>query len=75
MTEATSILKQNMARLRITHDYELAKEIGITKQSLSRKLKYPRTFSWYEVGAMAKLFNWSNEELGEFVRSVYGGKE
>lgn len=75
MTEAKSIIKQYMAKIRLEHDCELANEIGLTKQSLSRKLRYPRTFSWYEVGALAKLFNWSNEELGEFVRSVYGGKE
>lgn len=75
MNKPESLIKQSMAKLLIKRDCELAERVGITKQSFSRKLKLPRTFSWYEVGAMAKLFNWSDEELGEFVRSVYGGKE
>ena len=75
MTEAESIIKQNMAKLKISHACEMAGRIGITKQNFSRKLKNPRTFSWYEVGEMAKQFNWSDAELGEFVRSVYDRKD
>ena len=75
MTEAESIIRTNKAKLRIDHDYQLAERIGITKQNLSRKLKNPWTFTWFEIGELAKLFDWSDSELGEFVRSVYDRKD
>ena len=75
MTEAESIIKQNMAKLKISHACEMAGRIGITKQNFSRKLRLPHTFTWFEINRIAEEFNWTNDELGEFVRSIHDRKD
>lgn len=70
MTEAESIIRQGMAKIKIKHDCEMAGRIGITKQNFSRKLRLPHTFTWHEINRISEVFNWSDEELGKFVRSI-----
>ena len=70
MNEAESIIRQSMAKNKITHDYELAKRIGITRQSFSRKMNIPRTFTIQEIKAIAEDFHWTDEELGSFIRAI-----
>ena len=75
MNDAESIIRANKAKLKIDHDYQLAERIGITKQSMSRKIKKPWTFTWFEIGELANIFKWSDSELGEFVRSIYDRRD
>ncbi len=70
MNNATSAIKVGMAKLKITNDYQLADKIGLSRQALSRKMITPSTFKPKEIIALAELFGWSNEELGEFMRAL-----
>lgn len=72
MNDAKAIIKTGMARNKVEHSYEQAKMLGITPQSFSRKLDKPWTFTIFEIQKMAEIFNWSDSDLGLFVRSIKG---
>lgn len=50
----------------------IAKRIGLTRQTLTRKRKYPSTFTAGEVYSLAKLFNWTDQQIAEFIRGCRG---
>lgn len=58
------------AKSHIKYDTELAKRIGISRQSLSIKRKHPGTFTGYEIQAMAKHLSWTAEDLQAFISSI-----
>lgn len=62
------IINASRSLLGINTDTALAKELGFVRQTLSHKKKYPGTFTAAEVLAMADLFGWSNDDIGEFIR-------
>ena len=70
MNNATSKIKEGMARKKISNDYQLAELIGISRQSLSRKLMMPNSFSPREIKAIADVLSWSDLEIGEFIRTI-----
>lgn len=70
MTDFTSKIKEGMARVKISNDYQLAERIGLSRQTLSRKLKSPNSFTPREIQALAKLFGWSDSELGEYIKLI-----
>ena len=72
MNEAESLIKQGMAKIKVEHDYEMAGRIGLSKQTFSRRLKKPETFTYTEISALAKQFHWTDSELGFFVRQIGG---
>ena len=67
---ATWKIKQGMTAIKIDTITELAKRLHLNRQTLNRKINYPRTFTMCEIQDMAKLFNWSDEELGSFIRAI-----
>ena len=75
MTDAKAMIKQGMAKNKIEHDYEQAERVGISKQSFSRKLDKPWTFTFFEVLRLAQDFDWTDEELALFVRAIGGTHE
>lgn len=73
MNEAKALIKAGMAKNKVEQNYRQANLLGITPQSFSRKLDKPWTFTIFEIQKMAEMFHWSNEDLGEFIRSIKGG--
>lgn len=70
MTDFTSKIKEGMARVKISNDYQLAERIGLSRQTLSRKLKSPNSFTPREIQSLAKLFGWNDSELGEYIKLI-----
>lgn len=58
------------AKNSIKTDTDLAKRIGISRQSLSIKRKHPGTFTGYELKAMVKHLGWTPEELAAFIQNI-----
>ena len=70
MSDATAKIKEGMAGIKLRYDYELANRIGVTRQSFSRKMSKPDTFSLNEIKAMARELNWGKEDLGDFIMKI-----
>ena len=70
MNDTTKMIMIGKAEKGITNDYELATKIGLSRQAFSRKLQVPNSFKPTELKAIADLFGWSNEKLGEFLRTI-----
>lgn len=47
---------------------EIARRLGMIRQTFSHKRKYPYTFTGGEIASMADLFIWTDEETGSFIR-------
>lgn len=70
VSDATWKIKQGMAKTKINSITELGKRIGLTRPTISRKVNSPSLFTIYELQALAKLFSWSDEEFGAFLRGI-----
>lgn len=70
LTESTWKIKESMAKIKINSVTELGKRIGLTRPTASRKVNCPSLFTVYEIQSLARLFGWSDEELGAFVRGL-----
>ena len=64
------VISSTRYRANINTNKALAERIGLSPQTLSHKQKYPGTFTASDIAAMSKLFNWSDEEIGTFIRGV-----
>jgi DNA-binding Xre family transcriptional regulator len=64
------LIDVSKAKNLIKTDTDLAKRIGISRQSLSIKRKHPGTFTGYELKAMMKHLNWTPEELADFIQNI-----
>lgn len=69
MNDTESIIREGMARAKIKNWLELSKRTGIVRQTIAYRLKHPVTFNASEIKTLAKLFNWSDADLGRFFRS------
>ena len=70
MSDATWMIRKGMADIKIQSVTVLAKRMGLTRPTMNRKVLAPSSFSLYEIQALAKLFNWSDEQIGEFIRGL-----
>lgn len=68
--DADMIIRVGMARNRIATNSELSKRIGLVRQTLSHKRKYPSTFTGGEIASLTKILKWTDEELGNFIRRI-----
>lgn len=63
-----NVIESTKYRAGLKTNKSIAERLGLLPQTLSHKRKYPSTFTASEIKALARLFNWSNEEIGEFVK-------
>lgn len=68
--EPDVVIAVGMAKNKIETNKELAKRIGLVRQTLSHKRKYPSTFTGGEIASLAKTLNWSNEDISNFIRGI-----
>ena len=68
--EPDVVIAVGMARTKIQTNAELAKRIGLVRQTLSHKRKYPSTFTGGEISSMARILNWSNDDISDFIRGI-----
>lgn len=68
MRSPDELIDSTKYRAKIPNNSELARRIGLTRQTLARKRKYPSTFTGGEILALAKLLVWTDQELAEFTR-------
>lgn len=61
------MIESTKYRAKLKTNKDIADRLGMIRQTLSHKRKYPSTFTCGEVLAMAKLFGWNNDEIGEFI--------
>ena len=69
MTNAESLIRAGMAEAKIKSVSELGLRIGMKRSTLARRLKHPSTFIASEILAIGNVLGWSNEKLGELIRS------
>ena len=62
------VIDSTKYRAQLTTNTAIAKRLGMLRQTLAHKRKYPSTFTGGEIESMADLFNWSDAEIGEFIR-------
>lgn len=62
------LLKEYMARANINSFDELAKESGIKRATLFKRLKEPRTIKVYEIEALDSILHFSLEDLSRLAR-------
>ncbi len=74
MRSPDDIIYDTMSRAKLHDNLAIARRIGLTRQTLARKRKYPSTFTGGEISALAKLFVWSDSELVEFVKGCEGNR-
>lgn len=70
MREPNVVIAVGMANNKINTNTELADRIGMVRQTLSHKRKYPSTFTGGEIGSLAKTLKWTDEEIAEFIRGI-----
>jgi len=70
LSDASWMIHEGMAKTKIKSISALAKRLGLTRPTMSRKVNCPSTFTIYEVQALGKLFQWTDEELGSFLREI-----
>ncbi len=70
LSDASWMIHEGMAKTKIKSISDLAKRLGLTRPTMSRKVNCPSTFTIYELQALGKLFNWTDEELGSFLRGI-----
>lgn len=70
MNNTTKMIMLGKVEKGISNDYELATIIGLNRATFSRKLKAPNTFKPTEIKALADFFGWSDDKVGEFIRSI-----
>lgn len=70
MNTCEVLIRESMATLKIRTMKDLAGRLGMVRQTLAYRLKYPQTFVGSEINAMVKLFNWSDEQITRFVRGM-----
>lgn len=63
-----AIIESTKYRVQLKTNTALAKRLGMLRQTLAHKRKYPSTFTGGEIESMASLLRWSDEEIGEFIR-------
>ena len=64
------VIESTKYRAKCKTNASLAERLGMIRQTLAHKRKYPGTFTASEIMAMAKLLNWSDEEIATFIRGV-----
>ena len=64
------VIDSTKYRAKCKNNTMLAERLGMIRQTLAHKRKYPGTFTVSEVMAMAELLNWSDEEIATFIRGV-----
>lgn len=72
MRSPDDIIYDTMSRARLYNNLAIARHIGLTRQTLARKRKYPCTFTAGEISSLARLFVWTDSELVEFVKGCEG---
>lgn len=70
MNTCEVLIRESMARAEIKTFAELAKRLGMVRQTLAYRLKHPTTFIGSEVIALVNLFNWNDEQIIRFVRGL-----
>ena len=68
MRTPDEVIDSTKYRAGIKNNKQLSERLGMIRQTLAHKRMYPSTFTTGEIRALAKLLNWTNEELGEFIR-------
>ena len=68
----TEIIESTKSRAKISNNTQLAERIGLLRQTLAHKRKYPYTFTGADIAALQKLLNWNDEEVGAFVKGCKG---
>ena len=68
MRTPDDVIDSTKYRAKIRTTKSMAERLGMIRQTLAHKRKYPGTFTGSEIKAMAKLFNWTDEEIAEFIR-------
>lgn len=58
------------AKNRIRTDTELARRLGMSRQTFHNKRLYPGTFTTYELSRLAKTLSWSAEEIEDFLNNI-----
>lgn len=68
MRSPDEMLDSTKYRAGIKTNQGIAERIGLKRQTLAHKRKYPGTFTASEIVALSMLLGWSDEELLEFIR-------
>lgn len=66
----TDLIDSTKYRACIKTDKDLAARMGMLRQTLSHKRKFPGTFTGYEVCDLAKLLDWKDKEIAAFIRGI-----
>lgn len=70
LSDASWMIHEGMTKNKIKTVTDLAKRLGLTRPTMSRKVNCPSTFTIYELQALGELFHWTDEELGTFLRGI-----
>lgn len=68
----TEIIESTKSRAKIENNTQLAERMGLMRQTLAHKRKYPYTFTGGDIASLQKLLLWNAEETGAFVRGCKG---
>ena len=70
MDTPKDVIDSTRYRAKCMTNTALAKQIGMVRQTLSHKIKYPGTFTGYEISDIAQVLNWSDQEIAGFIRGI-----